>query len=248
MSDWKKGFAETINSYTFDCTLPSTGQVVKFKAIDTQTIKKLLVYEKSTNILMLEKMLDELISSSVIEPIDLENMLYYDRLFLLTSIRAKSKGESITQTYICPECSGQSMQKMNFEDMPYIDYREPENTMIDIVPGITLEIRHITRKDQRIAYENIMADKTISPDDKEIYAALYMVASAICGYDNGITKTQIDNLDDKLYIFEKLPTVALDKIKDWLEENKFGLEFKFIKKCPHCGHTETQQIETSGVF
>ena len=40
MLDWKKGFAETINSYTFDCTLPSTGQVVKFKAIDTQTIKK----------------------------------------------------------------------------------------------------------------------------------------------------------------------------------------------------------------
>lgn len=248
MSDWREGFSNTINSYVFDCILPSSKEVVKFKAIDTQTLKKLLVYEKSNNIIMLEKMLDELILSSVIDKIDVENMLYYDRLFLLISIRAKSKGESITQQYDCPVCSGQSMQKMSFEDMPLIEYKEPSEKTIEVVPGIILELKHITRKDQQIAYSKIFNDKDILDDDKEMYASFYMIASAICGYDNGKDKVQIENLDDKLFIFEKLPSTALDKIKDWLEQNKFGLEFEFTKKCRHCGYEEKQKVEASGVF
>ena len=250
MLDWKQNFSDTINSYVFDINIPSTGQQIQYKAIDTQTLKKLLIYERSDDVIILENMLDELIRSSVVSPenIDIDSMLYYDRLFLLIAIRAKSKGESISQTFICPKCEGQSMQNMAFSDMPYIEYKDPEIKTIEVVKGITLELKHLSRGDQRLAYEKILADKSIKENEREIYAPLYMVASAICGYDNGVVKTPIENIEDKIFIFEKLPTSALDKIKDWLEINKFGLEFEFKKKCPHCGYEENQKIETSGVF
>ena len=46
--------------YEFDCTLPGTGQEIKFRPITTGQMKKLLVYEDSTSIQQVEEALDKL--------------------------------------------------------------------------------------------------------------------------------------------------------------------------------------------
>ena len=59
-------FRKYLNVYEFETTLPGTGDTVKFKPMTTGQLKKMLVYENSTNPMTVEKALDELISSSII--------------------------------------------------------------------------------------------------------------------------------------------------------------------------------------
>ena len=53
MSDFKK----YLNVYQFETTLPGTGELIQFKPITTGQIKKLLVYEGSENLNIIENIL-----------------------------------------------------------------------------------------------------------------------------------------------------------------------------------------------
>ena len=69
-NDWRQSFQENvINSFIFTVQLPSTGQIIKFKPIDTKTLKKLLIYEKSEDFAVVETLLDEILLSCIIEPL-----------------------------------------------------------------------------------------------------------------------------------------------------------------------------------
>jgi len=118
MSEEKPKFYDFVNVYDFECELPGSKQVVKFKPVSTGQIKKLLTYENETNYVIQEQALDDLISSSVLsEGFDIMELYIYDRLFLLIEIRKKTKGEIIEFQIKCPECDSQSLNRVDLNEL-----------------------------------------------------------------------------------------------------------------------------------
>ena len=117
-SSTKFDLTKYLNVYDFETTLPGSGEVIKFRPMTTGQLKKMLVYENSTNPMVVEKALDELISSSIIsEGFNIGNLYLQDRFFLLIEIRKKTKGELYKFNFTCPQCKSQSLQIINLDKL-----------------------------------------------------------------------------------------------------------------------------------
>lgn len=241
---WKDEFSSAINTYEFETVIHSTGQKVKFKPVDTNTLKKLIIHEKSDNLIAIENVFDELITNTIIEPkdIDIDGMLLFDRQTLLMDIRSKSKGGTIQQPFTCEKCKSQSIQTVDLNKMSFKDYVEPENCYIEIINGIGVQVGHVTRKHQKDVYNFLSNDKSIDQDTKEAITPLYVMGAAITAYVNREGVNTDLSFEDKIFMLEKFPDTVLEKMKDWLSDNTFGYEIKFNYICPHCGTKEVREL------
>src|SRR6056297_3084901 len=98
-----------VNSYEFDYTLPGSNEVLVYKPITTGQLKKLLPYENEKDPIVVEKALDNLISSCIIsEGFDINKLYLEDRFALLIELRKKSKGEEYSFIYNCPKCDSRT--------------------------------------------------------------------------------------------------------------------------------------------
>ena len=245
MSNWKQDFQTTINSYVFECVLPGSKEVIKFKPVDVATMKKLLIYESSNDFDTVEFILDDLIKNSVLEPatLNIDDMYIYDRLYLLFQIRMKSKGESIQSNYSCPKCKNQSIQSIALSDFPFNEYKEPKNFVIPALQDVSLEVCHMKRSHQKEAAAKLKEDKDLSDNQRQYLSMLYTMAAAISAYIGKDFKDNTLTLDDKLFILDRLPDSILTNIKNWHEDNRFGYDIVFEYKCPHCKHSEKREFD-----
>ena len=237
--NWKDEFSEVVNSYQFTAILPSTGETITFKPVDTKTLKSLLVLEKSEDYSAIENLFDSILSHVIVSPeLDLDQMLLFDRQKLLMDIRNHSKGQTVQQTYTCPKCQSQSIQTVDFSKLPYKEYKEPEDGFIEIAKGIGIVVGHITRGEQKAAYEFLSLQNDIDTQAKEALSPLYMLAGAIKSYVNKSGIKDDLTFEDKFFMLESLPDSVLEKFKNWMKANSFGYQVVFSFTCPHCKHVE----------
>ena len=239
--EWKDSLAEVVNSFIFTSEIPSTKQAIKFKPIDTRTLKKLLVYEKSEDFAVVESLLDDIISNCVVDPspVDLDSMYIYDRAFLLFEIRRMSKGESIENTWKCPECESMSVQYLNFDAFPFVPFVEPTEKNVSLSDRVSLELKHFTRGDQREVNAKIQ-NMPVSKEIKLTESMFNMLASSINAYLVDGKRYEL-TLDEKIEVLEKMPDTIMEKIKDWHVKNRFGYDIQFTFLCPHCGNKVVQK-------
>ena len=149
MSD-KPKFYDRINVYEFSCELPGSGQEVAFKPVNTGQLKKLLTYEKETNLLIQEQALDDLISSSVLtEDFNSDDLYLEDRFFLLVEMRKKTKGEVLEFTLTCPKCNSQSLNRVDLNSMPIKQLDKEADLTVDLVNDVKVHLRRVKRKHQK---------------------------------------------------------------------------------------------------
>lgn len=242
-------FKEFLNIYEFETILPGSGETIRFKPVTTGELKKLLVYENEENESIIEEALDRLISSSVEnEDFDIKNLYLQDRFFLLIEIRKKTKGESYNFTHNCKKCKSQTLQKINLNDLKVKKFEKEISKNVFVTENISVNLKHITRKDQIEAFLYIGDDKIMSKLQKSTEAALYTYASGIEAIITPNGKEENINIPDKKYLLENISTGSYDKIKEWYEENNFGIDFKYKIKCIHCGNEETIEIPLDNFF
>ena len=243
---WKNDIGAVVNAHTFSCVLPSTQQEITFKAIDTRTTRLLLLNEKNAGIGEVDKLLDKLIESSIITPesFDVESMTLFDRIFLLFNIRVKSKGTQIKNTYSCPECKLTSLQNIMIEDFPYIDFKEPENNLVPVMDTMFLEVRHMTRADQKQAIQVLKKDKELDDDQKDSLVMLYTMTAALVAFVNTgkNTREELTDFEDKQFIIDRMGEDFMTALRDWHESNRFGFDISYEYKCPHCSDVSKREI------
>lgn len=248
MSEQKAKFRDILNIYSFTCELPGTGEEIEFRPVTTGQLKKLLTYEDETSPILQEIAIDELISSSILtEGYDPDTMYLEDRFYFIIQLRKKSKGEVIELQHECEECKSQTLLKISLDDLKLIEKKENEDKNVNLRNGISVKLKHITRKDQKQIKKSFIKGLT----GTQLSAELLTLSSAL-GIESISTKEHGEEIDltlgDKKYLIDNLPMSEYEKIRDWYEENFFGIDFKYEIKCYHCEHQTKIDIPMESAF
>jgi len=240
-------FKNYINVYEFECELPGSGKIIKYKPITTGQMKKLLIYENETSPVIQEKALDDLISSSVIDKdFDINKLYLEDRFFLLIEMRKNTKGKKFKFDFKCPKCKTVSQQLIDLDSLKVVKLKDIKiNPKIKLTKQISIELKHITRGEQKELEKYL---------DLSISETQQMVEMQLLGYAAGITKVitpegeETPDLKDKKWMLENTPPAILDKLKNWYNNTAFGVEFTYTTKCINCKHFQVMDIPLANFF
>jgi hypothetical protein len=238
----KPNFLEYVNVYEFECELPGSKEVIKFKPVTTGQIKKLLTYENEQNYVVQEQALDELISSSVLSKnFNIDELFIYDRMFLLMEIRKKTKGEVLEFKLTCPECNSQSLNRVNLDDLKLIILDTTDEHMVEI-GNVKVYLRHMKRKHQKKDIKPMYFQQGMTNTQA---GYIFQVLFHACAIDKIETPKGIDEdipMKDRIYFIENIPMKQMEIIKDEVEKMAFGWELEQQTKCTHCGYTRNESI------
>ena len=227
-------FYDHINVYEFNTTLPGSKQVVKFKPVNTGQLKKLLVYENETNLIIQEQALDDMILSSVLsEDFNIDELYLEDRFYLLVELRKKTKGEVLEFSLTCPKCKSQTLNRVDLDSLPVKPLDEEMNKVVDFGDGMKVHLRRLKRKHQKEINPSLISDKLTDLQKQAEVQILYHA----CAIDKVETEDGIDEnlkITDKKYLIENVPTRYYDMIRDKIDEISFGLDLKYKVRCGKC--------------
>lgn len=111
---------------TYEITIPSTGDKVKYRPFLVKEEKSLLIAQQSEDLSTMLDTLRNVISSCTFGKLNIEDLAIFDIEYLFTQIRAKSVGEIIELVFRCQHCDDQKA-KMNINiDLTKIDVKKSE--------------------------------------------------------------------------------------------------------------------------
>lgn len=241
-------YKKYLNIYEAEVELPSSKEIIKIKPLTTNHMKKLLVYENEKDASVGEKVLDEILSMSILdENYDIDNMYLQDRYFLFIEIRKLTKGSIHTYTFTCPKCKNQSIQKIDLNNLEIHNLKDDIDYTIKVLNDqLTLNMKFPTRKDQKEAFSVI--DKNLSDTEKQIEMILSNLAQCIKSIDTPDGKEENLSIKDKMEFVGDLPATDYDSIKEWFNENDFGIDLKIKVKCNDCEYESIENMEMTNFF
>lgn len=196
----EKNFKKYLNVYEFESELPGTGEVVKFKPLTTNQMKNLLQYENETDILKISEALDMLIESAVInEDFNIDNLYLRDRFKLLIDIRKKTKGEHYQFQFKCPQCNSQNLNNVDLDQLN-VKKKENEAGKVTLNEEVSLEVEHITRKDEKEAMSSIQITENMTESEIEMEHWINALASSIRAIDTPEGRDEDLTFEDKKFI------------------------------------------------
>ena len=240
-----------VNSYEFDCTLPGSNEVVMFKPITTGQLKKLLPYENDNNPILIELLLDNLITTCVVsEEFDIDRIYLQDRFFLLLEIRKKSKGDVYEFTYKCSECNTITPVQLNLSELKVV--AKSQNTEpFKLNENLSFDLDNVTRGEQKKCLEIVEKMNLENEHLKKAEIATYMYAMAMKTFHTPDGDTDDVSIEDKVSLIDN--EFQDEQYKDfinWFVDNDFGVDFNFDFQCSKedCKKPEKIMIPMSNFF
>lgn len=243
-------YSEFLNIYEKDVELPSNGEIVKIKPLTTNQIKRLLVHENEKDLVGGERILDDVLKSSIVGKDEnfVKSLLIQDRYFLFIQVRILTKGSEHTYPFTCPSCSNQSIQKMDLKNLAIkkMPVLSEENNTISLVNGnIKFTMRNITRQMQEDAYSLI--NPKLSNSEKQVEMALANMAQAVKCIETP-KGVDMSTIQEKMDLIGDLPQQEYEKVKQWFMDNDFGIDLNVITKCPYCSFEEIHTLPLDNFF
>jgi hypothetical protein len=237
-----------INSYEFTCELPSDGRSITFKPFTTGQMKKMLVYENSTDPFMIESILDDIMNECVItEDFFVDELLLQDRFYLLLKIRENSKGDIYNFNYTCSKCNMTSPKSIKISEMK-VTPMDVDETPIVINDKISVKMKLITRGEQKEVYKRVNRKK-LTTTEKFVEVVTMSVAQSMNTFIVGDEEDSNIPLEDKIDLIDNgIPTSGFETLKKWLEDNDFGMQFTTDLNCIGCGNEEKYSIPVDNFF
>jgi len=101
----------------YELTLPSNGEIKKFRPFLVKEEKILLMAKESSEEIEVIHAVQELIESCVEEMEDIINLPMFDIEYMYLQLRAKSIGETVTPKFTCPKTNEIIQTKININDI-----------------------------------------------------------------------------------------------------------------------------------
>ena len=246
MSDRAK-FLDHLNVYEFECELPGSGQIVKFKPLTTGQLKSMLAYENKTSFTQQEEAIDKLILSTITsEDFNIDDLYLEDRAFLLIEIRKKTRGEVIEFTNTCSECGSQTLNRVDMNDMPVRKKPDEIDDVVYLNDDISVKLKHITRGEQKHLRPNIGKNKTETQEVAEIQ--IHTLACGIVSVTTSDGEETDLTLRDRVFLLENIPTSQFEIIKNWFDDNSFGIQFVYTVNCNSCSRSQEVDVPLDNFF
>jgi Zn finger protein HypA/HybF involved in hydrogenase expression len=251
----QKGFRDYLNVFEFDTVLPGTGETVRFKPLTVGHVKRLVTSINPDDVTaddlepdVASQMFESIVDNSVVtEGFDITQLYSFDRYFLLLEIRKKTKGEVEEFQIKCPECKSQSMQNINFDAIEIKSRPKDVDYNIQLTDDLSVVLRYTKVEHEHEAFVAWRANLTGNKMADRADCGLFMEAQMI---DQIVTPNGSEDVSilDKKYLIENIPQPVYQKIKDWYDENRFGPVMQVSIECPHCGHTDSENITNMDFF
>jgi len=194
------------------------------------------------------KAMDMIFERCIREPIDIQEMLSIDRMYLLIFLRGISYTPEYDVEVKCPNCSTKFNTMINLDtlevEMCADDYGPDK--LVGVLPktGLSYKYRLATGEDEQAVTRHREMRIENFGDKGEDDTLLYRSALLLEYIDN-ITDTR-----DLMHLLRKLPVVDVNYIRNEINEPPFGVDTDVGLSCPAC--TEEFEIalplETSFFF
>jgi len=209
----------------YEMTVPSTGEVVKYRPFLVKEQKVLLVaFESKDSKQILNSMLDSI--SSCVPNIKLDSLATFDVDYMFTQVRSKSVGETSTILHACQNCNEENEVKVRLDE---IKVNIPENwkktTEVEISKDISVELKFPTYKD--ISYLNI--------DDNASDAELLMDTVAAC--------MKAVKTEDEYILVKDEPKEEVEKFINSLTNQQLEKITNFASNAPKLSHTQNYECK-----
>lgn len=214
---------------TYELTLPSTGQKIKYRPFLVKEYKVLLTALDSDSS-EIQRTVTELVDVCTFNKLNADSLPNFDIEYLFLNIRAKSIGEVSTILMKCEKCETEMTVDMDITKTEIL--KDPtHNSKIQITDDITIEMRYPKFSEIMEIYLNLNTDKIVDLIGQCI-KTVYTVDSK---YDD-FTKEELNEFINSFSRaqFEKLEQffLTMPKVAQIIE-----------KDCPNCSHHNVTTVE-----
>jgi hypothetical protein len=119
-----------MNTPTYNLVIPSSKKSIRYRPFLVKEEKSLLIAQQSEDLTVMVDTLKSVITSCVVDKIDVESLASFDIEYLFTQIRAKSVGETIELLFPCDMDHGEENEKARVKitiDLMQLQVEVPEN-------------------------------------------------------------------------------------------------------------------------
>lgn len=221
----------TIGIPTYETTVPSTGEKIKYRPFLVKEEKILLLALESGDKRAQYRALKEILKNCIQTNLNIESLAVFDVEYLFIQIRGKSVGEVLEPIVVCPKCSTQGKYKIDLNDIAVNNknkFEVPYKVMLSDNVGITLVYPSMKM------VENVDPDQAVgSADTETVFKIIVRCIDSIFDMDNSYNPSDYSE-KDLISFIETAPTENFKKIVDFIS-NMPRVEKDLHFRCPSCG-------------
>lgn len=221
---------------TYEMVIPSSKKKVKFRPFLVKEEKALLIAQQSEDSETMMNTLKSIITSCVIDKIDVDKLATFDIEYIFTQLRAKSVGEYSDLVFNCLECNDPKAKMPVKIDLTALEVQFDANhkDTIELFDGIGVKMKYpslssinrlknldVTNIDD--VFNIIIECVDFVYDAEQVYPAADQTKEELEQFINNLTQDQFEKIQN---FFETMP--RLEKT----------IEFD----CPVCKHHHTHTI------
>lgn len=227
---------ETLN---FSCTIPSTGQRVRYRPYLVKEEKVLLQAFESKDMQMCLSALSDTLNACI-DPksnISVEKLATFDIEYLFTQVRAKSVGETSTILITCKNCPEKNEYVVDLDSL-HVDVPKGAN-IVRVTDSVSVEMKYPTYDSLTSTSYDFQKD-----EDQDMTSVLEVIVSCI----NAVLTEQerIDaagqSKEELLEFVESMTADQLSGLSEFLE-NVPALKQDIEFKCKGCGTDNSMQLK-----
>lgn len=221
----------------YELTIPSTGELVKYRPFLVKEQKVLIVALESQD---QRQVLNAILNciDACIENVNVRELATFDVEYMFTQVRSKSVGESTTVTLPCVECDKRSSVKINLENIKLANDIDTKKKHIQLTPDIAVELKYPT-------YHEFLETKSVKEDDMSANMVFDMTASCI----NAVIINDDERIDIKgesaqevENFINSLSSEQFEKISSFIESiPKITMDVEY--NCESCNTQNTRTLE-----
>ena len=175
-----------LSNVTYELTLPSTGEELKFRPFLVKEQKALMIAQESADDKQIENAFAQIINDCVLDDISPYKMPMFDVEFVFLRIRGKSVGEKVTIRLLCPDDEKTSVDvDINLEEVD-VQMKEEHTNIVKLTDNISIIMKYPT-----------LSDMSGFDDKGQIQSIFEMIKRCVSEIHDG------DNVYNKVDISEK---------------------------------------------
>ena len=221
---------------TYELTVPSTKEVVKYRPFLVKEEKALLIAQQSENPQTMFDTLKNIIEACTFKKLDVNKLATFDIEYIFIQLRAKSVGEISDLTFTCLECNDPKAKMKVSIELDKLEVRfDPEHSLdVPLYGDVGVKMKYP-------GIQTINKMKNFRPDDIQAIFDL-IVACVDCIYDaDNVYSANDTSKEDLIEFINNLTQEQFAKIQKFFETMP-KLEKSIEIKCPVCGFDHKQTL------
>lgn len=227
-----------LESVTYDLTVPSSGDNVRFRPFVVKEEKVLLTALESNDATQISRAMREIVRTCTFDKVQVGSLAMFDLEYIFLKLRAKSVGEVADIGIKCTnkDCGHMNPVKVNIDEIEVSGNPTLEETiqLTDTI-GVTVKAPTVERT------ENLLKGSKISSEIDLVISLI--IASIVSIYDAEKVYPAVDYTPEELNEFiDSLNKEQFGKLQSFFENfPKLKKEVSFT--CTECGTEQTQALE-----